>query len=69
MQHENWKCPKCSNRQFEVGEVRAAGSGFASMFDFENRRFTSVTCARCNYTEFYRADAETVEQVMDFFIT
>ena len=69
MQHENWKCPKCTNGRFEVEEMLVSGSRLASMFDIENRKFTSVTCTRCNYTEFYRADAERVDQVMDFFVT
>jgi len=65
MQHENWKCPKCDNTSYEAGEMRASGSGLASMFDFEDRKFTSVSCTRCHYTEFYRVDASSLHQVFD----
>ena len=69
MQHKNWKCPKCANGRFEVGEMRASGSKWASVFDVENVEFTRVTCTRCKYTEFYLADADSLDKGMDFFIT
>ena len=65
MKHTNWTCPKCSHTEFEAGEMRAAGSGLASIFDFEDRKFTSVTCARCSYTEFYRVVASVLAQIFD----
>lgn len=69
MRHENWKCPKCLNTEFEVGELRVAGGALASIFDFENRRFTTVTCLNCRYTEIYGVAADGLEQVFDFLTT
>ena len=67
MQHRNWQCPKCGNLEFDTPEFRATGGMFAKIFDVQNKRFTTVTCERCHYTEIYRADSSTLGSVFDFF--
>jgi predicted nucleic-acid-binding Zn-ribbon protein len=63
----NYKCPKCSNTQYEIGEIRAAGGLWSKVFDVQGKRFSSVTCSQCKYTEFYKADTGTLENIFDFF--
>ncbi len=67
MEHTNYKCPKCGNRQFETDEFRATGGFWSKIFDVQNKRFTTVTCTQCTYTEIYRADSSTLGNVFDFF--
>ena len=67
MQHDNWQCPKCSNHEFEADQFRATGGNFSKLFNVQNKRFTTVTCSRCHYTEIYRADSSTLMNVFDFF--
>ena len=67
MQHENWFCPKCKNMEFETDKFQATGGGFAKIFDIQNRKFTTVTCTRCKYTEIYKSDTSTLGNVFDFF--
>ena len=67
MQHANWKCPKCANLHFETGEFRATGGGFAKIFDIQNKKFSTVTCTQCQFTEIYRAQTSTLGNVFDFF--
>ena len=67
MEHSNWECPKCKNQRFEVDEFRATGSIFSKMFDVQNKRFTTVICTRCRYTEVYSADSSTLGSLFDFF--
>ena len=67
MQHRNWQCPKCGNLEFDTDEFRATGGMFAKIFDVQNKRFTTVTCERCHYTEIYRADSSTLGSIFDFF--
>ncbi len=69
MTHDDWICPKCENEHFETAELRASGGGISSMFDIENQQFTTVTCTRCHYTELYRTDANSIQQVLDFLTT
>ena len=67
MEHENWGCPKCSNRSFETDEFRAAGGGFAKIFDVQNKKFSTVSCSNCGYTEIYKRETSTLGNVFDFF--
>jgi predicted nucleic-acid-binding Zn-ribbon protein len=67
MDHLNFKCAKCDNTQYEVGEFRATGGFLTKVFDIQSRRFTTVTCARCKYTEIYRADSSMLGNIFDFF--
>ncbi|WP_276717443.1 zinc ribbon domain-containing protein [Caloranaerobacter azorensis] len=64
----NWKCPKCSNTSYETDQFQATGGTFAKLFDIQNKKFTTVTCTRCRYTEIYKADASQLSNIFDFLI-
>lgn len=68
MHHDNWQCPKCHHEQFEVGEFRATGGRLAKMFDVQNKKFSTVTCSHCSYTEVYRSSSSTLGNVFDIFL-
>jgi hypothetical protein len=65
----SYQCPKCRNSQCEIGEIRTSGGMLSSIFDIENRAFTSVTCTRCSYTEFYRTERSGLSKIADFLTT
>lgn len=67
MHHENWQCPKCAHTEFGTDQFRATGGNFAKIFDVQNKRFTTVTCERCSFTEIYRSDSSRLMNVFDFF--
>lgn len=67
MQHHRWVCPKCNNHEFETDVFQATGGGLAKIFDVQNRRFTTVSCTRCQYTEIYRTDTSKLSNIFDFF--
>ena len=67
MEHNNWECPKCQNREFEAGQFAATGGGLTKFFNIQNKKFTTVTCAQCRYTEIYKTDASTLGNILDFF--
>jgi len=67
MQNLNFTCPKCRNTQFEVGEFRAAGGFLSKIFDVQSKRFTTVTCTKCRYTEIYRASSSMLGNIFDLF--
>jgi predicted nucleic-acid-binding Zn-ribbon protein len=63
----NYTCPKCGNRTYIIDEFRATGGFFAKVFDVQNKKFSTVTCEQCTYTEIYKADSSTLGNVFDFF--
>ena len=66
-QKQNFKCIKCGNSQCEVGEFRAAGGFWSKLFDIQGRRFKTVSCTQCGYTEVYSgAKSKGIENVADF---
>ena len=67
MQGLNFNCPKCSNTTYDIGEFRAAGGFWTKVFDVQNKKFSTVTCSRCRYTEIYQADSSMLGNVFDFF--
>ncbi len=38
MQHENWLCPKCNHKEYEVGEIRVTGSFWTKIFNVQNKK-------------------------------
>lgn len=66
MQKRNWECPKCKNREFETDQISATGGALSKFFNVQNKKFTTVTCTRCTYTELYRGDTSTVGNILDF---
>jgi len=67
MQKLNYTCPKCSSAEYETGQIHAAGGFWSKVFDVQNKRFTTVTCACCRYTEMYKADTSTLGNIFDLF--
>ena len=67
MNNTNWECPKCRNRNFEQDEMRATGGAFSKIFDVQNKKFTTITCTKCKYTEFYKGSTSTLGNILDFF--
>jgi predicted nucleic-acid-binding Zn-ribbon protein len=68
MQHEKWQCPKCRNDEFDVDKFAATGGFFSKIFDVQNKKFTTVSCTRCRYTEIYKADTSMLGNIFDFFV-
>ena len=67
MEHEKWICPKCKNNRYETDQFAATGGGLSKIFDVQNKKFATVTCSQCKYTEIYKADTSTLGNIFDFF--
>jgi hypothetical protein len=61
-------CPKCGNKHYEMGEAYLAGSVFTKIFNIQNRKFTTLTCTKCRYAEFYQMSMQKALNVLDFFV-
>jgi len=60
----NFHCAKCANQEYEI---RATGGFLSKIFDIQSRKFTTVTCTRCKYTEIYKADSSALGNIFDLF--
>ena len=68
MQALRYRCSHCGNSQYDVGEFRATGGFFTKVFNVQTKRFTTVTCSRCRFTEIYAADSSMLGNIFDFFM-
>jgi predicted nucleic-acid-binding Zn-ribbon protein len=68
MRHEKRKCPKCDNDAFETDIFQATGGTFTKLFNIQNKKFTTVSCTRCQYTEIYKAETSALSNFFDFFV-
>ena len=67
MEGLNYTCPKCGNVSCDVGEFRATGGFLGKIFDVQSKRFTTVTCTNCQYTEIYRTSSSMLGNIFDLF--
>ena len=68
MKHEKWSCPKCNHKEYDLDEMRVAGSFWTKIFNIQNKQYTSVSCTKCSYTEFFKDQpASGLANVFDFF--
>ncbi len=63
----SYRCPKCTNTESEIAELRGAGGFWSKIFDVQGARFTTVICNRCKYTEFFKAPTSMIGNIFDLF--
>lgn len=64
----DWRCSKCGNTENEMDQMQTTGGNFAKLFDVQNKRFITVTCTRCGYTELYKAESSAGMNILDFLM-
>lgn len=62
-----YTCPKCGHKFYDIGQMRATTNLFTKLFNIQNAKFTSMTCKKCSYTEFYKTKSSKIANVFDFF--
>ncbi len=67
MEQRQYVCAKCGCTTFESDQFHATGGSFAKMFDVQNKKFITVSCTRCGYTELYKGQTNGAMNVLDFF--
>ena len=63
----NYTCPKCGGTGYRTSEFRATGSFLAKVFDVQGKKFSTVSCERCRYTELYAAESSMLGNIFDLF--
>ena len=68
MEEKQYVCPKCGCTSYESDQFQATGGNFAKLFDVQNKRFITVTCSNCGYTELYKKPEDSTMDIIDFLI-
>ncbi|MFD1485512.1 zinc ribbon domain-containing protein [Lacticaseibacillus baoqingensis] len=68
MAQQTYECPKCHNHQYDSDQFQATGGTFAKLLDVQNKKFITISCTRCGFTELYRQNTTTGMNVLDFLI-
>ena len=57
MEKKIFVCPKCGCHEF-----------INDLFDVQNKRFITVSCKQCGFTEIYREETDSGMNILDFLI-
>lgn len=68
MEQQMYQCPKCGCTTYETDQFQATGGNLAKLFDVQNKKFITISCTRCGFTELYRSDTGTGWNVLDFLV-
>ena len=68
MTQRQFVCVKCGCNQYEVDQFQATGGNFAKIFDIQNKKFVTVSCCQCGYTELYRDTQNDGSNILDFLL-
>ena len=61
-----YKCPKCDCKSYETDKMSASGGLLSKLFDVQSKKFILVICEECGYTEMYKKETSTLENIGDF---
>ena len=61
-------CPKCGCRSFESDQFQATGGTLSKMFDIQSKKFITISCTNCGYTELYKATTSLGDNILDLLI-
>ena len=67
-QKRQYVCQKCGCETYESDQFQATGGNFAKIFDIQNKKFITISCARCGYTKLYKAQTDDGWNILDFLI-
>jgi predicted nucleic-acid-binding Zn-ribbon protein len=64
----SYVCPKCQNTTYNVGETREVAGLVSKILNLQVRRFKTVTCTRCGFTEYFERRQSPISNVVDLFV-
>ena len=63
---QGWRCPKCNSHRPEVDEISTTGGLLSRWFNLQSKKFATLSCTRCHYTEFYKTPSSKLGNIVDF---
>ncbi|MHC5248473.1 zinc ribbon domain-containing protein [Enterococcus sp. LJL120] len=68
MEKKQYVCEKCGNNHYEADQFQATGGNFAKIFDVQNKKFITISCSRCGFTELYQGSTSDGWNILDFLM-
>ncbi|KRM55305.1 zinc ribbon domain-containing protein [Lacticaseibacillus sharpeae] len=68
MEQRQYVCPKCGNESYDQDQFQATGGTFSKLMNVQNKRFITISCTRCGYTELYKAETDKGMNILDFLM-
>ncbi|WP_159722625.1 zinc ribbon domain-containing protein [Enterococcus sp. CSURQ0835] len=68
MEKKQFVCVKCGNQHYTADQFQATGGNFSKLFNVQNKKFTTISCTQCGYTELYRTQTSGGWNVLDFLL-
>jgi len=68
MEKKQYVCPKCGNTHFTEDKIQATGGNFAKLFDVQNKKFITISCTQCGYTELFKTENSSGMDILDFIL-
>ena len=65
---DTWMCPKCGNQTLQKDQFQATGGNFAKIYNVQNKKFITISCNRCGYTELYKSGTSAGMNIFDFLM-
>lgn len=69
MEKRQFICDKCGHTEYESDQFQATGGNFAKIFDVQNKKFITISCKRCGYTELYKSKTSSGWNILDFLMS
>lgn len=69
MEKQQYVCQKCGCQHYESDQFQATGGNFAKLFDIQNKKFITITCNRCGFTELYKSETSEGLNILDFLMS
>ncbi|MDR2944850.1 MAG: zinc ribbon domain-containing protein [Methanosarcinales archaeon] len=68
MEKQQYVCPKCGCNHYTDDQFQATGGTFTKLFNIQNKKFITISCADCGFTEIYKAQNSAGLDILDFLI-
>lgn len=68
MRNVQYVCPKCGCNTYISDQFQATGGDFSKLFNVQNKRFCTISCTNCGYTELYKEETNTGMNILDFLM-
>ncbi len=68
MEKRQYVCCKCGCTEYDHDQFQATGGNFSKLFNVQNKKFITISCKKCGYTELYRSKTSTGMNILDFLL-